>query len=81
MDVKFNEWDGMKDATGKCNYLYAETVNDVLVYGCLKVWNKPFGCALYPFNPLDKNHFLKECSFSFEEITKQEFMTIIEALV
>lgn len=81
MDVHFNEWENFKDETGKCNYLYSETVDDILLYGCSKVWNKPYGCALYPFNPLDKNHFLPSCSFSFEEIDKGEFIRIIETLV
>jgi len=81
LDVHFNEWDGMKNETGKCNYLDYETVNDIGQYVCTKQWNKPYGCALYPFNPLDENHFLPTCSFSFEEITKEEFMKIIEVLV
>lgn len=81
LDVHFNEWDGFKDETGKCNYLYTETVDEVLLHACSKAWNRPFGCALYPWNPSDLNHFLPKCSFSFKEITKEKFISIIEALV
>lgn len=76
-----NEWDDYKDENGKCKYLQKEIVDDQVKYRCMKQWNKPAGCVLYPFNPLDKNHFTENCSYSFEEITKLEFLKLFDERV
>ena len=72
-----SSWEEWKDEeTGSCKYLVRETVDDKPMARCAKQWNKPSACLLFPFNPLDPNHFreLPNCSFSFKKITKTEFI-------
>jgi len=78
----FSEWKEMTDKTNTCIHLRSETVDGISRKVCSKQWNKPAGCMLYPWNPLDKNHFKNvNCQFSFNEINKKKFLKKLNGLI
>ena len=80
-DVSFQEWDGVIDENKRCSFLINETIDGISIGRCGKEWNKPFACAMFPFNPLQENHIPEYCKYSFNEISKEKFITILSNVV
>ena len=76
-EVSFQEWDSTIDERGRCNFLINETINDIPIGRCGKEWNKPLACSIFPFNPIQENHIPEYCTYSFNEITKEDFINIL----
>lgn len=54
------------DAEGNCQFYFKETVNGEELGACKIIWNRPYGCVMYPSNPYEE--LLEKCSYSWERI-------------
>ena len=63
--ILYEEW---KDENGKCKHLATEVHNGKVRYLCKIHSNKPFGCFMYPCNPLNPDDIPEYCSYRWEEI-------------
>ena len=80
-DVSFQDWDGVIDMNKRCSFLINETIDSVPIGRCGKEWNKPLACSMFPFNPLHIDHIPEYCTYSFNEITKEDFIRILSNVV
>lgn len=67
----------------KCENLIKEVVDNKIQYRCKIQYKKPAECLLYPCTPLIKDHFktTPNCTFSFQEISKEDFIKELRMVI
>lgn len=67
----------------RCEKVIKEIIDGKVQYRCGIQHRKPADCSLYPCTPLIKDHFkaTPSCTFSFQEITKLQFIDELEKVI
>lgn len=48
-----------------CKHLAKESLNGTKMFKCADYYKRPFGCALYPFDPEDE--LIQGCGYRWED--------------